>query len=866
MKRWRAILVAVAAGVLLSSPPLMSWSGASGVHSVIALFESHVHPDIPFDPFAAGRLGIVKPTWDRSYLYVAYRCLAGPGFDPSEQKALVSYWNEHLGLGPPPAGSSQWPEASSGVAKGTAIKVGEASSEWLAARSKVPGVGPIDGIGVYRTPSADSQFYYANCNGSSFHTAAGTLDTMIGKFGLSSPQVKQWVDAQDQVFDNCSDSPSDFDVNTDAWSKMVDAWSDERGKVPGVGLWPGAQNSCRGMRFRRATLGLEAMVQNFGVSSPQVKQYVDAQDKALVACSNPAQPSADGTSPAPAPDIPEPLTHGTPFEQAQRTYQIASATFYSGNFDAATKMFDAIAADSSSPWREFAPYLVARATIRKATLSADKNDRAMLAQAEAHLNKIVATSHDDGVKHAAQRLLGFVDAQLHPEQREQELARAVMLPTSGEVLKQDVSDYIWMGEHGPANDNSYSDDLTDWISSLHRDLSNDPAAQYFDTTAIAHTIEKWKKTSSLPWLVAAMSEIPATDPNAPALIKAAEQVKPNSPAFATVTYHTARLLLGQGKTDEAREKLDAILARRDEQPVSTVNELAALRMRLARNLNELLVDAPRTPLGITDDGDGEELPSNLDDPNNQSLKQLAAGPMFDHDGAAVLTRWLPLSVMMQAAHSQTLPSQLRGQVALAAFVRAILLGNDEAARDLAPLAMESAPKLKPSIDAWLAAKSPDARRFAAAFMMLQNPGLRFYVDSGPGRSTALDQMDSLRDNWWPSWVGQNLKTQTFPSFLSAAERKSTDEEWRKLSSINAPNFLCGEAIEQAKSHPTDERAPEALYQCTRAVHLGCSNIESTGFAKTAFDLLHRRYPDSDWAAKGKLWYKSNGGCNSVPTS
>lgn len=130
----------------------------------------------------------------------------------------------------------------------------------------------------------------------------------------------------------------------------------------------------------------------------------------------------------------------------------------------------------------------------------------------------------------------------------------------------------------------------------------------------------------------------------------------------------------------------------------------------------------------------------------------------------------------------------------------------------------------------------------------------------PGRITALDEIDSLRDNWWPSGVGQRSQTQTYPSLLSTAERKSADEEWQKLSAINAPNFLCTEAIEQAKSHPTDERAPEALYRCLRAVHLGCSNDEGTELAKSAFQLLQRRYSDSPWAEKGKVWYKG-GACN-----
>jgi hypothetical protein len=267
------------------------------------------------------------------------------------------------------------------------------------------------------------------------------------------------------------------------------------------------------------------------------------------------------------------------------------------------------------------------------------------------------------------------------------------------------------------------------------------------------------------------------------------------------------------------------------------------------------VDAPRPPLGITDDGDFDELPSKLD---NQGLKDLAAGPLFDDDGAAVLTRWLPLSVLMQAAHSQTLPPRLRGQVALAAFIRAILLGNVPAARDLAPVVMQSFPQLKPSIDGWLAAQGPYAQRFAAALMMLQNPGLRFEVDPGPGRGTALGQIDEFRDNWWPARVDQNLKNQKYPSFLSAAQKKSADEEWQELTAINAPNFLCSEAIDQAKLHPSDERAPEAPYRCLRAVHLGCSNSQGTEFARSAFRLLHRRYPKGSWADKGKVWYSGNG--------
>lgn len=353
---------------------------------------------------------------------------------------------------------------------------------------------------------------------------------------------------------------------------------------------------------------------------------------------------------------------------------------------------------------------------------------------------------------------------------------------------------------------------------------------------------------------------------------------------------------------------------RDHLPVSTVNELKSLRMTVARNLTELLEYAPRTTLGFTDTGDGEELPSKLEerpaadetpasqpttihmlqfgtfelgasgspgnssaevvpapaasslaaatpastpDPHNQILKELAAGPLFDGDAASVLTRRLPLSVLLQASQSQTLPSRLRGRVALATFIRAILLGNEAAARELAPRVMDSYPKLKRSIGSWLPAKSPDEESFAAGFMMLENPGLRFEVDAGAGRVTPLNEIDSLRDNWWPSQESPEPRDQTYPSFLSATEKQSADDEWKKLSEINAPSFLCTAAIEQAKRHPHDTRVPEALYRCLTAVHLGCSNSQGTDLAKSAFGLLHHRYAESDWAAKGQFWYRAN---------
>jgi hypothetical protein len=731
----------------------------------------------------------------------------------------------------------------------------------------------VNGIDVYRTAQSNFgsetlvfSFYFPNCNSSTFRTAASTLETMIGKFGASSPQVKRWVDAQDQVFESCSDTPSPFGEvyptdNVQTFTENVSGWVAARRKVPGVSTSTEFSNGCRAEGLKTATTTLETMIRNLGASSPQVKQWLDAQDRAFEKCLHPGAPSAAGSpTPAPTPDIPQPLTDGTSFEKEQRRYQIACANFYSGNFDAATRMFAAIAADHASPWHEWAPYLAARATVRKATLSGPKNDPTTLAQAEVRLKAIVAARGDNHVKSAAQRLLSFVEFRLHPEQRIEEVVRALMRPGSEQTLAQDLSDYAgtW-GYSTKGADDFYADDLTDWLASF---------GEVDGSTA--HSVAQWKKSGLLPWLIAAIAKVPGSDTSAPALIEPAEKVKPDSPAYVTVTFHSARLLMEHGKVDEARARLDTLLAMRDALPRSTVNELARLRMRTARNLDELLTDAQRIPLGVTDTGDFDEIPSDLDVTwlPNARLKKLVGGPLFDRDGAEVLSRWVPLSIQQHAAQDPILPTGLRGQVTLAAWTRAILLGDNASARELAPVVSELIPELKPSLSAWLAAKDSQARRFEAAFMMLTHPGMRPYVDAGVGRVTPLGQMDNLRDNWWrfPSWYessltgpGRRSPPSTYPVFLSAAERKSADEEWQKLSTIKAPNLLCAEAIGEATRSPHDQRISEALYRCISAVHLGCSNDQGTEYAKSAYYLLHRRYPENTWAQKNRFWYRS-GGC------
>src|SRR5262249_41081806 len=142
-----------------------------------------------------------------------------------------------------------------------------------------------------------------------------------------------------------------------------------------------------------------------------------------------------------------------------------------------------------------------------------------------------------------------------------------------------------------------------------------------------------------------------------------------------------------------------------------------------------------------------ELPEDIKD--NDQLKQFAKDSRcFDDDAAIALNEKMPLSVLKEAAASQTLSRRLRREVALAAWVRAALLDDEETALALAPGVSQLEPALKKYIDSYVSAADSASRKFAAIYLILKFPGADPEVGSGVGRLTALGEIDNYRNNWW----------------------------------------------------------------------------------------------------------------------
>src|SRR5215813_10077722 len=110
-----------------------------GPFSPEIIFTHTVHPDFPLERFARGELGVLQPTYARSYLLVAYRHLNDVGVDSDEEKALVSLWRERLLIDDQPG-------------------VAQSVDEWLVERGKITGAGKPPEIVHYYTDSGPGQY------------------------------------------------------------------------------------------------------------------------------------------------------------------------------------------------------------------------------------------------------------------------------------------------------------------------------------------------------------------------------------------------------------------------------------------------------------------------------------------------------------------------------------------------------------------------------------------------------------------------------------------------------------------------------------------------------------------------------------
>lgn len=644
------------------------------------------------------------------------------------------------------------------------------------------------------------------------------------------------------------------EVQTDglaSWVKVSQTTNNEAPINPDHTL-PGSSwqtyPNCLDDSFATAARTLSERTKTYPEATAELTDWLRGQNAVFSNCS-----TQTGQMPAEAPP------GSALWLQQDRAYQTAAAHFYRMEWPKARKDFELVAADHASPWHDLADYLIARSLIRQATLGVDSGfEKSPMGEAQQQLKHVISGGGPYAA--SASQLLNLVEFRLDPSKEAARLGDNLLKP--GPQLGQNLTELSFAFDHMSSEqiDAAKKSDLVDWVMSMR--LGGED-----------HSAERWRQTRNLAWLTAAMTHLQNPDPE---LMKAAAEVPPDSPAWATLTFLRLRLMNDHAA---ARNQLQQALARLavERATRSTMNLFTMLAQSKTLSLAEFAKLAPMEPAGFDEDGYMPMAAARDDtgskDPTMAGLPvNVLDAKRLDVEAATVFNERLPLAALIPLVLDSKWPKQLRFELAMAVWTRAVLLDKPDEARRLTPVMIEGEPGWKPWLAAYGAATTEDERRVTSLLALMRFPSVRPYVNSGAGREEGFVGYSSYRDNWWCARMGRQQDwrysystsynyrdgaeissspeklSEKLAPFISPAMAGEAQQERAKLETIgDAPTYFGKEALAWVKAHPEDPRNAEVLAFAFRAMRNGCNLEASTATRHQVFDTLHARYPHSEWA-------------------
>ena len=470
------------------------------------------------------------------------------------------------------------------------------------------------------------------------------------------------------------------------------------------------------------------------------------------------------------------------------------------------------------------------------------------------------------------------------EQRAQELAQAFLaaeLPASLAVDLHDLRDLERTGKR-------YSD-VGAWVYDINA-LNGDKGRDNDEVKA--DVLRRWRDSqanasaNALPWLVAAMMFLGPDDAEAAEAITASEAIDANSPAYYTLAWHRLRLRIEQGKTDEARAELDRLLAA-PALPEGVGNLLHYQRLKLARDVGEYAASAVRhgefimylydpgtnrsaVPLPLRPAKDSYKSDSYIANVVGWRTELFQKDPPYvDADAAYGMSSFMPLPMMAQVVLAAGLPANIKRDLALAVFTRAVLLEDAATAKSMAEVLAPFFPQFADNWKSYRNAADASARKVEAALVLLKLPAARPWPDSGLGYMYKRDVISLYGPRWWakdempfgtPDANGNLVLCEdcglplplTAPPFITDANKAAAQVDNARLSKLpGAPTWLGEIVIAWAKAHLSDPRVPEALHNVVRATQYGDMDSDTS---QAAYDLLHGKFPRNAWTSKTPHWF------------
>ena len=852
------------------------------------IFQYEHAPENPYENFAAGRIGILKTSYNRSVLFAAYRYMIGGGFSAEEQKALVDVWKAEFD-------NKDYRKDD----------ISEAVKAWIDKRKTVieKEENPPQ---IYVEREYGGYDFFPNCTKNAFEVATETLSSRTTSYGSDDKDVKDWIAAQDRVFQNCAsgkDIPNAVDQSKPEWLQKDRAYQIAAAEfysldyesakrhfleiaMDGDSPWRDTADYLVGRTLiRQASLAKEGTKadmyyveaeQNLSLVATRGNKFSDSAEKLLGLIKYRLHPRER------VGELARNLSFGSSedFRQNMIDYNWLLDRFEKEELEKIDKQKEEEKARMEANSNVSLP----PANTTEESNSASSHGRDVPKnEGDLEINLYIESSSwtfyvkpdatDDEAIAEAEKTVGrpLTDEQKNIVRSQRQSAY------SGRFTYNRQSGY--MGGYYGQEETSLSilpaflrnEELTDWLFTYQ--IENEEAYLY--------SLSKFRQTSADIWLATAISKANKGSSEIGRLIDAAGKTNRGGPAYPTIAYHLARIYLEQGKTAEARKLLDAVLNSPSDLPISSVNQFLDLRVKLAENLDDYLRLSLRKPFGFDFDGTAgtvdeiiaeqkswfdpksetktrEEYDSDVDE-NWKNEREWQDRLMFDSDTVETINHHFPLTMLIQAGRSPGLPDYLRDRFILPIWTRSILLNDMVTARKIAPELIKYYPQLEEQVNSVTGAKTPAAAQNAGLYMLLKNPMLSPYIDAGFGRA---DNEFSAWDgnDWWCTPYDteyddksgeERQKKVAKPQFLTAAQSTLAQAERKKLKDLgDAPAFLGQKVLDWARRSPMDKRVPESLfivYEANGWIKYGCGNNETLKTEIT--NVLKKRYPGNEWTLK-----------------
>ncbi len=855
---------------------------ACGPSYISPIFEYEHAPENPFQNYASGKLGIIKPTQRRVVLFAAYRYLSGGGFTADEQKGLIEVWNAEFN-------NKDFSDNS----------VEEAVKNWVAARKDViPKEEKLPEI--YTERSYGGYEFFPNCTKNAFETATQTLKDRVSSYGADDKDVKEWLSGQDKVFTNCSigrqipDAPSpsmpewlkkdrDYQLAAaDFYSLHYDEAKNRFALIAADtdSTWQETAQYLVGRTLIRYASSVKDETkknllytegeQQLQISASRGGKYSDSAKRMIGLVKYRLRPQERIR------ELAQDLSYQSTdenFRQDLIDYSWLLDKFEKEGLEAEEQRKKETEAKENEANSNTS---ISENANTSEEANSDPNDNRLSIYfgnedySKSYTIKIAPEATDDEAIAEAEKVAGTLTDKMKQSIRE---ARQSAYASRF----SETTDSTYQGGYYGETERSLAvlpqflrqDDLSDWLFTY----------QIQNQEAYLYSLQKHKQNRSDLWLMTAISKADATSSDLNYLMESANRASRNSPAYQTIAYHQARVLLLQNKNAAAKKLLDSVLNSSLELTTSARNQFLELRVKIAENLDEYLKYSQLKPFAFDWDGESmtiqeiiilqksyynpeydKQTKEEYDREIDKQYKDKLAWDnrlMFNYQTTASINEYFPLSLLIETEKSSALPDYLRERFALAIFTRALVLEDFATAGKFAPQVLKYKPEMIELINQFNTAKTLPAKRDAALYLTLKNPILTPFIEDGLGRDdNEVNQWDS--DDWWCAPYIPEDESETEeqyrakkPSFVTDAQVKSAKVERQKLVDLgDAPKYLGEKVIAWQKRAPLDKRIPESLYTIYEAngwTKYGCGNNEE--LRNTVKDLLKKRYPKSEWTRK-----------------